>query len=481
MKTPAGFLVFVCAMTFMGATAFGQITINAADVTNAFAVGHLLANKVDTVTTSLNIGAQGPTSWDFSSLRSDSPQTFTSVAVAGTPYAGQFPSATHALQTTLNVNALGQSIAATGDIYFQLSTFQISKSLRNLGEMAAAPTVSGTLSSVNTPADVYYALPLTYGTTWASTYFDTTDILILTNLLYLSSGERHNASYTVDAYGPMTLPGGSVHDALRIRKTDSVATYVSVLGSSPVFSVSKYASYIFIAEDFASVNVRAADPLQPDTGTIQIARKYASWNDQMVALPIQLVSFSAAPAPAGEGVHLRWSTLSEVNNYGFEVQRGLSSGGEFATVPGGFIPGHGTTTVPRNYAFDDASAPPGTSYYRLEQIDLDGTLHFSDPAQVDVSPAVPGQNQPAVFSLSQNFPNPFNPETVIRYSIPSGGRVTLTVYNALGEQVAVLFDGEQESGSHDVKFDGSSLASGVYFYRLQSAGVEQTKKLTLIK
>jgi hypothetical protein len=481
MKTPAGMLVFACAMTFMGATALGQITINAADVSNAFAVGHLIATKVDTVATSLNIGAHGPTSWDFSSLRSDSPQTFTSVAVAGTPYAGQFPSATHALQTTLNVNALGQSIAATGDIYFQLSTFQISKHLLNLGERATAPTISGSLTANNTPADVYYGLPLAYGTTWASTYFDTTDILILTSILYLSSGERHNASYTVDAYGPMTLPGGSVHDALRIRKTDSVATYLSVLGQSPVFSISKYVYYIFIAKDLASVNVRAADPLQPDTGTIQISRKYASWNDQMVALPIQLVSFGASLAPAGGGVDLRWSTLSEVNNYGFEVQRGLSAGGDFATVPGGFIPGHGTTTVPQNYAFDDKGAPTGTSYYRLKQIDLDGAVHFSEPAQVDVSPAGTGQNLPAVFSLAQNFPNPFNPETVIRYSIPARARVTLTVYNVIGEAVAVLVDGEQEGGFHDVRFDGSSLASGVYFYRLQSAGLEQTKKLSLLK
>jgi hypothetical protein len=477
MKTPAGMLVFVCAMTFMGAPALGQITINATDVTNAFGVGHLLATKVDTVTTSLNIGAQGPTSWDFSSLRSDSPQTFTSVAVSGAFLASDFPSATHALQTTLNVNALGTSIAATGDIYFQLST-----SLLNLGERATATGgITGTLKSNNTPADVYYGLPLTYGSTWTSTFFDTTDIIVFGSILYLSSGERHNASYTVDAYGPMTLPGGSVHDALRIRKTDSVATYLSVLGQSPVFSISKYVSYTFLAKDFASVSVRAADPLQPNTGTIQTARKFASWNDQMVALPIQLVSFGASLAPAGGGVNLRWSTLSEVNNYGFEIQRGLSAAGDFATVPGGFIPGHGTTTVPQNYAFDDKGAPAGTSYYRLKQIDLDGAVHFSDPAKVDVSPAGPGQNLPAVFSLSQNFPNPFNPETVIRYSIPSRARVTLTVYNVIGEAVAVLVDGEQESGFHDVRFDGSSLASGVYFYRLQSAGFEQTRKLSLLK
>jgi hypothetical protein len=88
---------------------------------------------------------------------------------------------------------------------------------------------------------------------------------------------------------------------------------------------------------------------------------------------------------------------------------------------------------------------------------------------------------PAVFSLGQNFPNPFNPETTIRYTLPSRSHVLLAVYNALGERVAVLAEGEQESGIHEVRFDGSALASGVYFYRLQSTGFMQTKKLSLLK
>jgi hypothetical protein len=88
---------------------------------------------------------------------------------------------------------------------------------------------------------------------------------------------------------------------------------------------------------------------------------------------------------------------------------------------------------------------------------------------------------PAVFSLGQNFPNPFNPETTIRYTLPSRSHVLLAVYNALGGRVAVLAEGEQESGFHEVRFDGSALASGVYFYRLQSTGFVQTKKLSLLK
>jgi hypothetical protein len=199
------------------------------------------------------------------------------------------------------------------------------------------------------------------------------------------------------------------------------------------------------------------------------------------SLPIQLISFNALPNTSGAGVLLRWSTLSEVNNYGFEIQRGAQSGGDFVTVSGAFIPGHGTTTVPQDYSYADVGAPSGTWYYRLKQIDLDGAIHYSDPAKVGVRAGGTALDVPAVFSLGQNFPNPFNPETTIRYSLPSRSHVELAVYNVLGERVAVLAEGEQEGGFHDVRFDGTSLASGVYFYRLRSAGLVQTKRLSLLR
>jgi hypothetical protein len=266
----------------------------------------------------------------------------------------------------------------------------------------------------------------------------------------------------------MTIPGGSVHDALRIKKTDTTAKGNSV-------------GYIFLARDGASVQVTTASPSAPDIGAIQIDSTASQWNGQMIALPIQLVSFNALQNPSGAGVLLRWSTLSEVNNYGFEVQRGAKSGGDFVTVSGAFIPGYGTTTVPRDYSYADMGAPAGAWYYRLKQIDLDGTIHYSDPAKVDVRAGGTTQDVPAVFALGQNFPNPFNPETTIRYGLPSRSHVELAVYNMLGERVRVLVEEEQEGGIHEVRFDGSSLASGVYFYRLQSAGLVQTKKLSLLK
>jgi hypothetical protein len=88
---------------------------------------------------------------------------------------------------------------------------------------------------------------------------------------------------------------------------------------------------------------------------------------------------------------------------------------------------------------------------------------------------------PTKFRLDQNFPNPFNPSTTIRYELPQKSRLTLSVYNVLGQQVSILVQGEQESGYHEVRFDGSNLASGVYFYRLQAGTYVETRKFLLLK
>jgi hypothetical protein len=464
MKTLATSLVFMCALTLLAATAFGQITITSSDVNAQLAVGDSLAYKIDKVTSTLAIGVPGQTSWDFSSLRSDSSLTLHSVVVSGTPFTAQFSGATNAFQTSFTYVYSGIPIPVTAYVYFQLSG-----NLLNLGEGAngsLGPFPGSALIS-NTPADVFYSLPMTLGTTWTSTYVNNS-VFSLNGSVVQQTSVSHSTSYVVDAYGPMTIPGGSVHDALRIKKNDTTAKGI-------------YVGYIFLAKDGASVQVTAANTSQPESGTIQIEPS-ANWNRQVVpSLPIQLISFNALPNTSGAGVLLRWSTLSEVNNYGFEIQRGAQSGGDFVTVSGAFIPGHGTTTVPQDYSYADVGAPSGTWYYRLKQIDLDGAIHYSDPAKVGVRAGGTALDVPAVFSLGQNFPNPFNPETTIRYSLPSRSHVELAVYNVLGERVAVLAEGEQEGGFHDVRFDGTSLASGVYFYRLRSAGLVQTKRLSLLR
>ena len=193
-------------------------------------------------------------------------------------------------------------------------------------------------------------------------------------------------------------------------------------------------------------------------------------------LPIQLSAFSGAPSGGGS-VKLSWATVSETNSFGFYVDRRNAGEPGFATLSGSFLHGHGTTTIPQTYAFLDRSVTPGSWFYRIRQVDLDGSVHFNDPVRVEVPPA----DLPASFSLDQNYPNPFNPTTTIRYALPAGSFVALTVFNALGQQVAVLVNDTQDAGYHEVRFDGRSLASGIYFYRLRAGDFIHTRKMLLLE
>ncbi|HEX7572690.1 MAG TPA: T9SS type A sorting domain-containing protein [Bacteroidota bacterium] len=193
-------------------------------------------------------------------------------------------------------------------------------------------------------------------------------------------------------------------------------------------------------------------------------------------LPIQLSTFSGA-STGGGSVKLSWGTVSETHNYGFYVERRKAGEQAFTTLPGSFIHGHGTTTVPQPYSFVDRSVTNGSWYYRLRQVDLDGSVHFNEAVQVEVLLAA----LPVSFSLDQNYPNPFNPTTTIRYALPARSYVTLSVFNTLGQQMATLVNDTQEAGYHEVRFDGASLASGVYFYRLKAGDFIQTRKLLLLE
>jgi hypothetical protein len=200
------------------------------------------------------------------------------------------------------------------------------------------------------------------------------------------------------------------------------------------------------------------------------AQNFALYGD---VVPVELASFTAS---ADYGVvNLNWSTATETNNQGFEVQR--SESGEFVTIA--FVEGHGTTTQTQNYSYTDRNVNVGAYSYRLKQVDFDGTFEYSGIVEVDV-PA------PAVFSLDQNYPNPFNPSTMISFRLAVDSKVSMTVFNVLGQEVASLLNGNLSAGSHQVTFDATSLNTGVYMYRIEAAGIDGTnfvdvKKMILTK
>lgn len=187
------------------------------------------------------------------------------------------------------------------------------------------------------------------------------------------------------------------------------------------------------------------------------------------SLPVELTTFDALLD--GGSVQLTWSTATETNNAGFEVEHALSSAmPAFTTL--GFVSGHGTTLEAQNYTFAANDLGPGHHLFRLKQIDFDGAFAYSDPVAIEVT---------GRFALQPAYPNPFNPSTRISYDVPATEAVTLQVYDVLGRTVQVLVDGVQDTGRYVVTFDATHLASGAYYYRLEAGAFSQTRRMLLLK
>jgi len=191
-------------------------------------------------------------------------------------------------------------------------------------------------------------------------------------------------------------------------------------------------------------------------------------------VPVELVSFNYELYNGS--VKLDWITATEVNNRGFEILRFEQSDNNWATI--GFVPGFGTTTEPKSYAFTDENISSGFYSYRLKQVDFNGQYEYSEIIEVEVL-------SPNKFSLEQNYPNPFNPSTVIKYTISNKQFVTLKVYDVLGNEVATLVNEQLPAGEYEVEFKPESSiknpASGVYFYKLIAGTFSETKKMILAK
>ena len=193
-------------------------------------------------------------------------------------------------------------------------------------------------------------------------------------------------------------------------------------------------------------------------------------------LPVEIVSFTAQLN--NEEVILRWTTATEKNNYGFEVERvSTSLGKNWEKI--GFVKGNGNSNSSKEYSFiDQDKKHDGALEYRLKQIDNDGNFRYSKKIEVTYG-------MPMKYELQQNYPNPFNPETRIGYSLPIDGFVTLKIIDVLGREVATLVNERKSAGSYEVTFDvssaGSGLASGVYICKMSSSNYTKAIKMLIAK
>ncbi len=190
-------------------------------------------------------------------------------------------------------------------------------------------------------------------------------------------------------------------------------------------------------------------------------------------VPVQLTSFTAENDL--DKVILKWQTASETNNKGFEIERNQKSevrSQNWEKI--GFVNGKGTITKLNSYLFKDENVTPGVYKYRLKQIDFDGTTKLSNEVTINIT-------GPKEFALYQNYPNPFNPGTTIKFALPVKTKLSVTIYNSLGQKVTEIFNGEKEAGYHEINYNASKLASGIYFCRLVSQSYVKTIKMLLIK
>lgn len=228
----------------------------------------------------------------------------------------------------------------------------------------------------------------------------------------------------------------------------------------------------------AYINSTSSNPFiltAASAGTYVINAGYKNpslkWDSKQVdiTLPVELVSFSAKVN--NNSVNLTWSTATETNNLGFEIERSRISN-EWEKI--GFVSGAGNSSSPKNYSYSDNNLFPGKYSYRLKQIDVDGAYEYSSIVEVVI-------DNPKQFELKQNYPNPFNPVTKIPFQISTTSKVSIAVYDLLGKEIVKLLDEERTPGYYEIAWNPIGLPSGIYYYQIQAGSFVDTKQMILLR
>lgn len=291
---------------------------------------------------------------------------------------------------------------------------------------------------------------------------------------FVSTGLAFPQQIYLDPNGNVVVAGFSTPSALYVYDSLGVllASYNVVTGLRGAY---KLPNGNYIVTNAAGIHEISTSNTLVRTIVSGVNAQYVDYVDFSI-IPVELTSFSAVAIE--NNVELKWSTATEINNRGFEIERCViqNESRNLLWELVGFVSGKGTVTEPQNYSFVDKDLKNGTYLYRLKQIDFDGTFEYSKEITVEVI-------SPNEFVLEQNYPNPFNPVTKITFVIPNGmtNLVTLKVYDLLGNEVATLINESKEPGRYKVEFNATDLPSGFYYFKLSTGNFSDVKKMMVIK
>jgi len=418
--------------------------------------------------------------------------------------------------------------STTGNTMFTVScngtTFQYNEGYQNMSTANDGSMYDADLRSMNVVFQYSYSHDNAHGLLWFYTVSTDSGIICRYNISQNDQGNlisAHSDFLSAYIYNNIFYIGASVSPTIIDEYTGTMTYYFY---NNIIYDNSTTASYNFKgtygtfnhnvcygnhpSDEFSDPNKITSDPLllNPGSGTFGInslggyyissgspcigkgVRLYNQctsdfWGNpiaanavidigayQLSTLPVEIISFNATYLQ--NAVVLKWSTATESNNSGFDIERS-QDGLEWNQL--GFIQGSGTSNSTKNYMFTDKTISTSGKYqYRLKQIDNDGSVKYS--GLTEVTAVLAGK-----YELSQNYPNPFNPSTLIKYQIPAAGSVSIKIFNSIGEEMAVLVNEVKLAGSYEVNFKSGTLSSGIYYCRFQSGDFVQVKKITLMK
>ncbi len=322
---------------------------------------------------------------------------------------------------------------------------------------------------------IYYTAP---GVPWTHSGLATipgqlTGVFMLTPAIGFACGENGAVYKTNDGFATVTLMtdtialyGRLIHDVYAFDENTVVAVGAGglILTSNGPNSLGVFDTTYRNIDLTAIARLGSGNRVLAITGTKGVVLKLVQ-----DVVPVELVSFKGSVENGI--VMLQWETASESNNKGFDIEKSFDNL-TFTSI--GFVPGFGTSSEKHSYTFTDAGALGAKLFYRLRQTDYDGSFEYSDVIAVE-------NVLPVKAVLGQNYPNPFNPSTTIEFTVPVKSYVSITLFDALGEKVAELFNDEAEAGTHHIKVQSDRLSAGVYIYRMVNGSHVLSRKMTVLK